>query len=148
MLASVSPSPAVTRPMPYGPAVWYWGVNHGDTKMYVAGQLWQMASTDGRTRFIWQGDGNWVLYRDARPIWQSNTRATGDWLWLGRDGYLGILHICGCGAIIPVWAQAGIGEPAELKFEVTPGRVSMYERTGGTKYPWYEVHRFMLTGSW
>lgn len=63
----------------------------------------QLVSANGRHRFVMQGDGNAVLYRDGAPVWQ--TRVRGDRIALQPDGnlvlYRGETAIWASGSVHP-----------------------------------------------
>ncbi len=86
-------------------------------------------SADGRYTFVYQGDGNLVLYRnvDGKPLWASNTwgRPSGVCI-MQRDGNL-VLYAPGGNAI---WASNTPGNPGSRLVAQNDGNVVIYRPDG------------------
>lgn len=103
----------------------------GDT-MY-AGQVlnvWEaVTSGDGRFRFVYQGDGNLVLYRtrDGRALWASNTagKPSGACIMQG-DGNLVVYRPNGT----PMWASNTPVHPGSRVVVQNDGNVVIYRPDG------------------
>jgi hypothetical protein len=85
-------------------------------------------SADGRFTFVYQGDGNLVLYqRGAGPLWASNTAGTsaGQTIMQG-DGNLVVYDA----ANQPVWASGTVGNPGARLVVQNDGNVVIYSAAG------------------
>ena len=86
-----------------------------------------ITSVDGRFTFIYQGDGNLVLYRnlDHAPLWASNTagRLAGVCIMQG-DGNL-VIYMPGTDN--PVWASNTAGHPGSHLIAQSDGNVVIYQ---------------------
>jgi hypothetical protein len=85
-------------------------------------------SSDGRFTFVYQGDGNLVLYQSgAGPLWASHTAGTsaGRTIMQG-DGNLVIYD----GGNQPVWASGTDGNPGAQVLVQNDGNVVIYTTAG------------------
>jgi hypothetical protein len=94
------------------------------------GQHQSVTSCDGRFKFIMQGDGNLVLYKNGQPLWGSGTNGKGgDRVIMQEDGNLVIYKSDGN----PVWASNTPGSSnrnANLSVQ-NDGNVVIYRNGGG-----------------
>lgn len=64
----------------WSPNTWVQTTSQGGGDRLVGGQMLapdtQLVSNNGRFRFVYQGDGNAVVYDGNRPLWASNTDGT------------------------------------------------------------------------
>jgi RHS repeat-associated protein len=113
-----------------GPAVTYMAIKQRTSSVLptnatlTRGQ--NVASPDGRFNFIYQGDGNVVLYGPNGPIWANNkTGVASDRLVMQGDGNL-VLYNGGT----PVWASnTGGGNNPYLKIQ-NDGNAVIYNSVG------------------
>jgi hypothetical protein len=95
---------------------------------YSLGPGEYVESSDRRFRFVYQGDGNLVLY-DATgyPFWASQTSgSTPGVLTMQGDGNLVIYD----GASVPIWASGTSGHPGAYLILQTDGNVVIYDVDG------------------
>lgn len=113
-----------------GPAVTYMAIKQRTSSVLPTnGTLTRgqnVASPDGRFNFIYQGDGNVVLYGPNGPIWANNkTGVASDRLVMQGDGNL-VLYNGGT----PVWASnTGGGNAPYLKIQ-NDGNAVIYNSVG------------------
>ena len=101
------------------------GVASGDT-MYAGQLLNSLTSADGRFTFVYQGDGNLVLYlQGGVPLWASGTSGAGQALLQG-DGNFVIYN----GAGTPVWASNTAGNTDDRLTVQSDGNVVIYSSGG------------------
>ena len=82
-----------------------------------------IVSSDGRSRFIYQDDGNLVLYRDGAALWASRTDGRGVGVCIMQaDGNL-VLYTPGGKA---VWASGTDGSPGSYLIAKNDGNVVIY----------------------
>lgn len=90
----------------------------------LAGETFEaLQSADGRFSFIYQGDGNLVLYGPLGPLWQSQTAGTRPgYAVLQGDGNLVVYD----GDERPVWASMTDGHPEASLVVQGDGNVVIY----------------------
>ncbi|MGI8802983.1 MAG: hypothetical protein ACR2KV_12545 [Solirubrobacteraceae bacterium] len=85
-----------------------------------------ITSVDGRFRFVYQGDGNLVLYRltDGAATWASGTNGTSAAVCIMQtDGNLVVYDAAGAAA----WASGTEGHPGSLVIAQSDGNVVVYQ---------------------
>ncbi len=114
-----TPAWATNTNLPAGP------VAHGDTmqpgQVLNPGQA--IASSDGRYRFIYQTDGNLVLYDGGTALWASATNGKGVGVCIMQaDGNL-VIYLRGGH---PIWASGTNGSPGSHLLVQIDGNVVIY----------------------
>jgi hypothetical protein len=101
----------------------------------VDDRLWpgdMVNSTDGRLHFVYQGDGNLVLYFGTgtsgwQPLWASNTDGTSPgFVIMQADGNLVVYNRSGS----PVWSSDTFRSGSWLAVQ-NDGNVVIYSPSGG-----------------
>lgn len=78
-------------------------------EVLTPGQM--LTSQDGNTHFVYQADGNVVLYKGANALWASGTNGIkSEYLVMQSDGNL-VLYAPG---VVPVWSTNTSGNPGAL----------------------------------
>lgn len=88
-----------------------------------------LRSSDGSVTLNFQWDGNVVLYRDGKAVWQTRTRGTQ--LANQMDGNL-VLYLEAGGRSLAVWASSTVGRGGNLVCQ-DDGNLVLYS---GTKATW------------
>jgi hypothetical protein len=84
-----APADAATRP-----SSWTWT----GTRVYTAGQAWELDSPNQVYRAVWQTDHNLVIYHGSKALWSSATsRVTLDKLVFTAANYSGLRGNMGVG---------------------------------------------------
>jgi hypothetical protein len=99
-----------------------------DTKIFKKGQSW--LSENKKTQFVFQTDGNLVVYYDKKPIWDSATQNMGaDRIIFQGDGNLVIYDA----ANNPLWASNTQGKNLYLNVQ-DDGNVVIYDNDNNTLF--------------
>ncbi len=86
-----------------------------------------ITSADGRFNFVYQNDGNLVLYRSGAPLWASSTNGRGVGVCIMQtDGNL-VLYTPGGHAL---WASGTSGSPGSHLIAQNDGNVVIYRPDG------------------
>jgi hypothetical protein len=88
----------------------------------------RLRSGDGRFEFVYQGDGNLVLYQHGAAIWASGTHGTPPGLLvMQHDGNLVMYDAHD----VPIWSSEGsFGNPGAWLIVQDDGNVVIYAETG------------------
>ena len=117
-----TPPPLAGNPAPVAPAP-----PAGYRNMLMAEQTMmpdeRLYSDDGRSVFIYQLDGNLVLYRDQLPVWASDTFHTPGVTKLQGDGNLVIYDSVGAA----VWSSQTGDNPGAQLYVQGDGNVVIYQ---------------------
>jgi len=93
--------------------------------LYGGNYLNSLASRDGRFRFVYQGDGNLVLYQGSTALWSTQTFGPG-WAAMQGDGNLVIYSSDGT----PKWNSQTWGHPGAYLVAQNDGNVVIYASNG------------------
>lgn len=93
---------------------------------------WVVDSPDGRYRFVYQGDGNLVLYGPNGPTWATMTFDAPGWAEMQWDGNLVVYDA----NQMPIWASGTPGNDGAYLAVQNDGNVVVY---GGDGYPIWQT---------
>lgn len=99
---------------------------------YADGQSFNVTSPDGRTRFVFQSDGNLVVYVDGAWKWASWTQGRGAWFCIQGDGNLVVYSA----SWEPLWNSGTNGHPGSWLVIQNDGNVVLYKDASFTGYWW------------
>jgi hypothetical protein len=85
---------------------------------------WSLFSQDGRFQFIYQTDGNLVLYQQGVPIWNTNTITSPGEAVMQTDGNFVIYWPNGT----PYWATNTAGNEGSYLVVQNDGNVVIYNK--------------------
>lgn len=97
-------------------------------------------SPGGRYTFVYQGDGNLVLYDGGQALWASNTNGRTDGVCIMQgDGNL-VVYLRGGR---PIWSSGTYGQPGNHLLVQDDGNVVIYQPNG---HPTWSTNTWVPTG--
>lgn len=99
------------------------GVLNPTERLY---ENWYVDSPDGRYRFVYQSDGNLVLYGPNGATWASMTSSAPGWVEMQEDGNLVVYRP----DAVPLWASGTDGNSGAYLLVQNDGNVVIYRPDG------------------